>query len=200
MEDRKTYFDRHAARWDEELGYAEKADKLAEVTRWFDITRGDRILDVGTGTGVLLPFLAEAIGPSGVLVAMDFSYPMLEKAKHCNLERRWVLVNATVAAMPFRSNLYDRVTCFSALPHFPDKTGALSEMVRVLRKGGWLFIAHLHSVEEMNAFHQKVGGAVGHDRLPSPHDMGSLMEGCGCHEFSFVNQPGKFLARARKIS
>jgi ubiquinone/menaquinone biosynthesis C-methylase UbiE len=199
MENRKDFFDRHASTWDDELKYREKMAKLSEVVEWFGIVEGDSILDVGTGTGILLPLLSRAIGLKGRLFAMDFSFKMINRAKDRPCAGTKILINASVVSMPFVSGLFDRVTCFSAFPHFPDKAKALLEMVRVLKSEGVLFIAHLHSVEEINQFHEGVGGPVARDFLPHPERIRSLMKECGLHEVSIVNEPGKFLARGKKI-
>jgi len=42
------------------------------VVKWFGMKEGEAILDVGTGTGVLLPLLGQAVGVKGRLIAMDF--------------------------------------------------------------------------------------------------------------------------------
>jgi ubiquinone/menaquinone biosynthesis C-methylase UbiE len=199
MEKRKDFFDRHASSWDKDLGYEDGAARLEEVVKWFNLSQQDSVLDVGTGTGILLPFLREAIGPKGRLIAIDFSFKMLEKAKTRHFPGEKNIINASVAAIPFRSDQFDRVTCFSAFPHFPNKSWALLEMVRVLKSGGTLFIAHLHSVEEINQFHQAVGGPVAHDFLPHPERIRSLMKESGLDEVSILNQPGKFFAQGKKI-
>jgi ubiquinone/menaquinone biosynthesis C-methylase UbiE len=198
MEKRKEFFDRHASSWDEDLRYGEKGSRFSEVVRWFGLNEGDLVLDVGTGTGILLPFIRQAIGLKGWLVAIDFSFSMLEKARLREYPGQRNLVNASVEAIPFQSDQFDRVTCFSAFPHFPNKERALLEMVRVLRREGSIFIAHLHSVEEINQFHQNVGGAVSGDRLPPPERLEGWMKASGLSAISISNEPGKFLAQGRK--
>ena len=198
MEKRKDFFDRHASSWDEDLRYGEKASRFSEVVRWFGLSEGDTVLDDGTGTGILLPFILQAIGPKGRLIAIDFSFSMLEKARLRECPGQRNLINASVEAIPFQSDQFNRVTCFSAFPHFPNKERALLEMVRVLRRGGRVFIAHLHSVEEINQFHQNVGGAVSHDRLPHPDRLEGWMKASGLSAISIRNEPGKFLAQGRK--
>ncbi len=193
--ERRGFFDCHAATWEEKLRYEEKSERLKNLVALFELRRGDSILDVGTGTGVLLPFLRKGTGKEGLVTAMDFSFKMVEKAK----DRHPFLVNGSVEAIPFRPGEFDRVTCFSAFPHFPDKKKALLEMVRVLKQDGHVFIAHLHSVEEINQFHRQMGGVVGHDRLPEPDHMLSLMKESGLSEVVILNEPGKFLARGRKV-
>jgi ubiquinone/menaquinone biosynthesis C-methylase UbiE len=197
MENIRDYFNHHASSWDEMLKYEEKTSQLSETIKWFELTEGNSILDVGTGTGILLPLLRGAIGTSGKLIAMDFSFKMLEQAKQRKGEG--VLIHASVEAIPIRADQFDRVTCFSAFPHFPNKSRALFEMVRVLRRGGKLFIAHLHSVEEINQLHQKIGGPIGHDLLPHPERIRNLMRDAGLDAVSVVNQTGKFLAKGQKI-
>ena len=199
LENRKEFFNRHASTWDKELQYEGKTLQLLEVVKWFELSQGDSVLDVGTGTGILLPFIKEAIGPKGSLVAMDFSFKMLKQARLRRYMDEEILINASVAAIPSHSDQFDRVTCFSAFPHFPDKARSLLEMVRVLRSGGKLFIAHLHSVEEINQLHQEIGGPVVHDLLPHPERIRNLMRDSGLCEVLIVNQPGKFLAQGQKI-
>ena len=199
MERLKDYFDRHASSWDEMLKYEEKTSQLSEAVKWFELTKGDSVLDVGTGTGILLPLIRDAIGPKGVLIGFDFSIRMLEKAVHRKCSGEKILVNASVESLPFQPDLFDRIICFSAFPHFTDKAKALVEMVRVLKSGGFLFIAHLKSVEELNQFHRHLGGPVANDFLPHPERIRSLMTESGLGDVSIINQPGKFLAQGRKI-
>jgi ubiquinone/menaquinone biosynthesis C-methylase UbiE len=199
MEERKNYFDRHAHQWDDRLQYDKKFSQLLEAVKDFELQEGHWVLDVGTGTGILLPFLKEVIGREGRLVAIDFSFKMLSQANQRKNVEGGILINASVEAIPIQTNQFDRVTCFSAFPHFPNKGRALFEMARVLRSGGKLFIAHLHSVEEINQLHQEIGGPISHDLLPHPERIRNLMRDAGLDEVSIINQPGKFLARGEKI-
>jgi ubiquinone/menaquinone biosynthesis C-methylase UbiE len=199
MEKRKEFFDRHAQDWDDRLQYEKKLSQLLEVVQEFELRKGYWVLDVGTGTGILLPLLRKAIGKEGKLFGMDFSFNMLNQAKERKNDAEGVFINGGVGAIPIRSHRFDRVTCFSAFPHFPNKVKALQEMVRVLKKDGKLFIAHLHSAEEINQFHRRMGGAVGQDFLPRPEEMQTLMSKSGLDEVSVVNQPGKFLAKGKKM-
>ena len=198
MDERRSFFDNSASFWDELLDLDPRADRLGRLVERFEIREGDAILDVGTGTGILLPLLGKAVGPGGTLVAIDFSFKMLTTAASHGFDVQPAFLNAGVAAIPFKHSSFDKVTCFSAFPHFPDKAKALSEMVRVLKKGGALFIAHLHSIEEINQLHHAVGGPVMRDRLPDREAMGRLMREAGLSKIEMENEPGRFLAMGRK--
>ena len=199
MESLRDYFDRRASSWEKMLHDEEQTSQLSETVRWFELAEGDSVLDVGTGTGVLLPLIRQTIGPKGKLIGFDFSFKMIEKARHRKCSGDGILINATVESLPFQCDRFDRIICFSVFPHFPNKAKALLELVRVLKSGGCLSIAHLRSVEELNQFHQHLGGPVAHDLLPHPERIRSMMMESGLFEIKMMNQPGKFLAQGSKI-
>ena len=72
----KTYFNSKAAIWDDEV--AEKdAIKLSQMAERLLIRKGAKVLDVGTGTGVFIPYLQKHMGERGLLIAMDIAEKML---------------------------------------------------------------------------------------------------------------------------
>ncbi len=198
MDTRRTFFDSSAAAWDGMLERDLREEKVRDLVKAFGIREGDSVLDVGTGTGILLPLLGTAIGSTGTLAAIDFSFKMLAAAASHDFDIRPSLLNAGVTAIPFKERSFDKVTCFSAFPHFPDKAKALAEMARVLKESGALFIAHLHSIEEIAELHYGVGGSVRTDRLPDRETLARLMSESGLSEIEIENEPGRFFARGRK--
>ncbi len=98
---------------------------------------GQRVLDIAAGTGLAAEAAAEAVGPSGHVVAADISPAMVANAR----ERLGALPNASVAvedgqSLTFRPESFGAVLCNVGLMYFPDPARGLSEFRRVLRPGG----------------------------------------------------------------
>lgn len=74
------FFDSISSRWDSMETHSIPAT-VNSLLDSVDVKRGMRILDLGTGTGVLIPFLIERIGTAGGLKAIDMSTGMLNEAR-----------------------------------------------------------------------------------------------------------------------
>jgi ubiquinone/menaquinone biosynthesis C-methylase UbiE len=99
---------------------------------------GLAVLDIGCGTGNQL-IADRAASISAAPVGLDRSFGMLRQARRKAPEIAWVQADA--AALPFREQSFDFVTCQFALHHMPDKSGVIRETFRVLRPGG-RFVMH----------------------------------------------------------
>jgi SAM-dependent methyltransferase len=100
---------------------------------------GDGVLDVACGPGNFSRDFAHAVGEEGVVVGVDASRPMLERAVRETRDARLnnlCFVFADAAALPFRDASFDAACCFAALNLFPEPFRALDEMRRVLAPGG----------------------------------------------------------------
>ena len=102
---------------------------------------GMRILDVGCGTGDLTLILARHVGEEGRVVGLDLTPEMLEvargKVQASGLGGRIELVEGNALALPFPDATFDGVTAGFSLRNMADLDGALREMHRVLRTGGF---------------------------------------------------------------
>jgi len=191
------YFDQLACHWDREVSLA-GLESLNHIVRELDIGPGSRVLDVGCGTGVLLPFLVETVGTRGRIVALDFSRNMLLEAKAKAFQPTVNLVQADVTDLPLVDGFAHLAICNSAFPHFGDKAEALTEIARVLRDDGRLVICHTASRDRINQFHQSIGGAVGADLLPDEAQLVNLTERSGLRIVYLEDGPTRYLAIARK--
>lgn len=119
---------------------------LAELTA---LRRGDRALDLCTGTGALLPGLARRAG-GGLVVGLDFSRGMLMQARAKTAgESGVVLVEADAERLPFREGSFHAVTCSHAFYELKGSGAerSLEEVRRTLRPGG-AFLMMEHEVPE----------------------------------------------------
>lgn len=67
---------------------------------------GDTVVEVGCGTGANLPYLREAVGPSGTVVGLDFTGPVLDRARaHTAAYENVHLVRADATCLPITSEL-----------------------------------------------------------------------------------------------
>jgi ubiquinone/menaquinone biosynthesis C-methylase UbiE len=108
---------------------------------------GERVLDVATGTGMVLFRLAEQVGSAGLAAGVDFTTAMLAQASHRRDAESGpasgtpALLAAHAAQLPFREASFDVVTCRLGVHHFSDPEAGLAAMAAVLRPGGRLVIA-----------------------------------------------------------
>lgn len=94
---------------------------------------GDRVLDVCCGTGDLALAALEA---GGRVTAVDFSEPMLERARRKSDRIEWL--HADALTLPFDGGTFDAVTIGFGLRNVEDVDRALAELRRVLRSRGRL--------------------------------------------------------------
>jgi len=194
---KRKFFDKEAFDWNERNRPEEKA-QIQKLVERFELKSGDWILDIGTGKGILLPYLSPKIKNRGKIVALDFSWNMISFAKKMNKRQNVYFVNASVEALPIKDQKIDGITCLDTFAHVCAQIGAMKEMSRVLRKGGRLHVAHSLSKKEVASFHKKVGGAVEHDTLPSDSKMIKMMKHSGLQDVKIIDQPDLYLASARK--
>jgi ubiquinone/menaquinone biosynthesis C-methylase UbiE len=193
----RQFFDEAAAEWDA-LEVEETHTRLREIVAGLGIEPGNTVLDVGTGTGVLVPLLLEATAGEGQIVALDFSGEMLRRAQ---AKRHPVAyVQGDAQRLPFPAETFDWVICNAAFPHFPDKQRALSEASRVIREGGRLVICHTASRQTINEFHRSVGGVVAHDTIPDEKVMRQMLREAGLGEARVWDEPDRYLALGRRES
>ena len=122
-------------------------DKYAkyEINDWIltsiNLRPGDRVLDIGCGNGKQALLFSDAVGPSGEVVGIDIDRNLLAEAESKKGGRlvRFVVADADVP-LPFPDNFFEAVSCCFSIYYYKDISKSLSEMRRVLRRGGKLFI------------------------------------------------------------
>lgn len=96
---------------------------------------GERVLDVGCGTGSLTFALPKAANISEI-AAIDYSPVFVEEAIRRNTDPRITIQEADACALPFQDGYFDRALSLLVLHFVPEAGKAIAEMCRVVRPGG----------------------------------------------------------------
>lgn len=117
--------------------------KVADIIAHnFTLSGSERLLDAGCGAGNVLAEVGSAFPGGGRLFGCDLSF----RASHLaavNLLRTSLnvcVVNASALALPFEDDAFDKVLLFGVIEHVRDPHAVLSEVRRVLRPGGQLYL------------------------------------------------------------
>jgi SAM-dependent methyltransferase len=106
---------------------------------------GARVLEVGCGSGVFLPRLAQAVGPGGQVLGIDHSADLIAQARarvrEAGLDGVVTLEVGDAYRLPCADASFDAAHCERVLMHLDDPNAALAEMARVLKPGGVLVAA-----------------------------------------------------------
>jgi len=122
-------------------------DELQLAMEMLAISPGDRVLDVGCGTGNYSRHLAEAAG-DGLVVGLDASAAMLAAAAKRGGGSNLAYLRGDAGALPFGDDQFDAVCCVGVIHSLEDPVKSLDEMVRVLAPGGRLTIMAVFGKEE----------------------------------------------------
>ena len=130
----------HAARLELRAAAASEIAVRDEYVRLLAVSPGERVLDVGCGTGAATRTLAQSVAPNGRVTGIDPSGALLkitrELADKAGLGTLIELKEGDCRALPFADASFDAVLAATALSHVAGPEIALAEMVRVTRPGG----------------------------------------------------------------
>jgi ubiquinone/menaquinone biosynthesis C-methylase UbiE len=106
-----------------------------------NLFKGERALDLCTGTGSVAVELAKLVRQDGLVIGVDFSQGMLRKAKEKALRlnlNQLHLLQANASQLPFKQSCFHGVTCSHAFYELKDeeRNKAIDEVARVLKEGG----------------------------------------------------------------
>jgi ubiquinone/menaquinone biosynthesis C-methylase UbiE len=199
MSKRQELFNQAAENWDKEYDNLKLRAFLDQFVPSFGLLAGQSVLDVGTGTGILIPFLHQAVGSKGHITAVDYAQNMVNicKTKYANLPNVSIIV-ANAEDLQVSVASFDAVTCFAVFPHLENKKIALKQFHRVLKPKGRLIIAHALSSSEIRKHHQSAPQAVANDALPSETNMKKLLHQAGFTGIQIVDKQGCYLCKSTK--
>lgn len=148
----------------EKLGYEkndldqippEAIDSFAGVGYYFDIANlkeGERVLDLGSGSGMDTFVAALKVGASGFIVGVDMTDEQLEKSEQLRKKNNLSTISfhkSYIENLPFSDESFDVVISNGVINLCPDKEKVFSEVARVLKPKGRLVMADIVTEKQL---------------------------------------------------
>ena len=156
--------------------YAREIDRrfepvVEQVIARAGLAAGERVLDLGTGTGAVAARAAQLVGPAGLVVGMDISADMLEVARQRVAAQGHTQVTfreGRAESVPAENEAFDVVLASLSLMYVIDRAAAARELARVLRPQGRLVAAVWAEPEacDIVLFQQTAGRFAGPPPVP----------------------------------
>jgi SAM-dependent methyltransferase len=151
---------------------------------------GERLLDVATGTGIVLRRARERVPGLARLTGLDLTPGMLATARLRSEGLGIEYVEGDAQALPFEDDSFDALTCQQGLQFMPERERALAGFRRVLRPGGRAAVACWCEIESQPGYHaiadvvgrrlpDGAGAARAPFALPDAAALGGLLEDAG---------------------
>lgn len=164
------FFDRLAPNWDAELIRNDRIISL--ILDNAGVRTGKDVLDVATGTGVLIPdYLARGVAS---LTAIDISPKMVEIARGKFAQENVTILCGDAENMDF-GRQFDCIVVYNAFPHFPDPERLITRLAFLLKEGGTQTVAHGMSREKIDAHHHGTASHVSNGLMPA-EELAAIFE------------------------
>lgn len=150
-----SFFDSIAKDWDQNE-VKSTPERVKSILSKLPIEQTMSVLDLGTGTGVLLPYLAKIVGQSGNIVAVDASGEMLKIAR-----RKFDnLANVKFVQLDFEeediTGRFDVIMLYCVYPHLQQSEATLNKLIKTnLKKDGSIIIAFPSDEIFINNIHRE---------------------------------------------
>lgn len=197
--DRDAFFSRLAGKEQPLAIKPEHMPRLERLRRRLGNLTGKQVFEPGCGAGPLTAHLAEWVGPSGTICALDACPKMLTHCEQAVSAQRHVRIlhgKAETADLP--AGEWELILCFRLYPHLEDPDRFLDQCKRWLAPGGVLVIANFEGSRELNEMHAGLDTGVQNDRMPSGEELRTRLQSDGWQVEETIDEPEEFFLRAQR--
>ncbi len=165
-------------------GVPERLEKIVAHGR---ITRGDTVLDVGSGTGILIPIIKKH--RPGCIHACDLSEEMLKKLRTNYSDVKTIMADVRDLSLPEGS--IDAAFINACYPNIVDKTGAFSNLSRMMKAKGRIVISHPMGKSFIRSLKEVVSFPL--DDFPEKAEANDLFKPFGFEIETFIDEPELYI-------
>lgn len=169
-------------------------ERLEKIVRHGRISRGDAVLDVGTGTGILIPII-QKYRPD-CIYACDLSEAMLEQ-----LRKNYPYVNtimADVRDLNLPEGSIDAVFLNACYPNIVDKAGTFSNLGRMMKYKGRMVISHPLGKSFILTLKESVPFPL--DEFPKKREAAALLKPFAFEIETFIDEPKLYILVATTLN
>lgn len=189
------FFDTLAPSWDENE-IRSTPERVKDILGKLPIAEGMDIIDLGTGTGVLVPYLSETVGQSGHVTAIDLSDGMLSIAQ----KKFGHLPNVEFLNLDFEEEQipgkYDIAFLYSVYPHLHAPADTIEWLFKMNMKPEGMIVIAFPSDENFinNIHHEK---KAEHDHLPPAHVLAEIIKNWGYKTEVVAENPDEYIVTVK---
>ena len=168
-------------------------ERLEKIVEHGNISKGDTVLDVGSGTGILIPIVRK-YEPRRIY-ACDLSVAMLEQLnskKYPNIET----IVADVRDLRLPGSSIDAVFINACYGNIVDKPGSFSNLSRMMTPQGHLVISHPLGKSFVRSMRERASFPL--DAFPEKPEAESLFRPFGFEIETFIDDPKLYILVASK--
>jgi len=168
-------------------------ERLETIVASANIVKGDTVLDLGTGTGILVPVI-QKYNPLKI-IACDLSDAMLARLKEQYAYADTIQADVRDLTLPDKS--IDVIFMNACYPNIVDKRAAFANISRMMKKGGRMVISHPMGKSFIDLIRDRAPFPL--DDFPGRTKAGRLLQPFGFEIGEFIDEPSLYIMKAIKM-